>query len=79
MVLSCRDYASACLELGKMIAQRYPGNPDVLDSLTIAVLPCRHQGSTRKGHCISAWPTAEGANDGNAMVVYFGDPPVRIE
>lgn len=69
----CGDYASACLEMNELIASRYPGDPDILDSLTIKVVPCK--GSGVKGRVLAAWPRVEGATTDNVLMVYFGDEP----
>lgn len=73
MIPSCPDYLTACIAFHGLIAERFPGDPDVLDHLTVKVMPCQHQGSDQKGRVIIAWPTLEGAQDDNMMVVYFGD------
>lgn len=75
----CSDYATACLEMNGHIARRYPGDPDVLDSLTIKVVPCEVKGSGKKGQALVAWPTDQGAKGDNLLVVYFGDHPAPVE
>lgn len=72
MIPSCPDYSTACIAFHGLIAERYPDDPEVMDHLTVKVIPCQHQGSARKGHVIIAWPKAEGAKDDNLLVVYFG-------
>jgi hypothetical protein len=73
MVVGCKTYAEASEELNRQIAERFGSNVDVLESLTIQVLPCPHEGSDRKGKVLAAYPTAIGPKSPQAILVYYGD------
>jgi hypothetical protein len=73
MVVGCKTHAEASEELHRQITERFGSNPDVLDSLTIQVLPCPHEVGDRKGKVLVAYPTAIGANSPQTISVYFGD------
>ena len=69
----CADYTTACLAMNALLAERYLGDPDVIDSMTIKVVPCEVVDSDEPARALAAWPTQEGVTGDNLLMVYFGD------
>ena len=81
IVTVARDHAEASEILGKLLQDHNPDAPDVLETWTVDVFPCRNTrtGKFEGGKVIIAYPRDQQPSPENMLAVCYGDKEVTDE